>query len=107
MDHSTRARHIETALRSTLHADHIEILDRSARHAGHPGTASGAGHYAVLVVSSHFEGLSRVAAQRLVYDALADLMDTEIHALQLRTLTPSAWHQLPRSDAATDISKLS
>jgi BolA protein len=42
-------------------------------------------------VSEHFRGLSRVAAQRLVYEALAELMTHDIHALQMRTLTPERW----------------
>ena len=58
-------------------------------HAGHPGAASGAGHFRATIVSERFEGLSRVAAQRLVYQALDDEMGEHIHALAMRTLTPS------------------
>jgi acid stress-induced BolA-like protein IbaG/YrbA len=43
------------------------------------------------VVSSRFEGRSRVAAQRLVYEALGELMTTDIHAVEMRTLTPEQW----------------
>lgn len=82
-----RAR-IEAKLREKLEATHVEVIDDSALHAGHAGAASGAGHFRALVVSSRFAGLSRVAAQRLVYDALADEMGPEIHALSIRTLTP-------------------
>ena len=53
--------------------------------------ASGAGHFRATVVSARFEGLSRVARQRLVYDVLAAEMRSEIHALALRTLTPAEW----------------
>lgn len=69
----------------------MEVVDESHLHAGHAGAASGGGHFRALVVSTRFEGKNRVAAQRLVYDALAEMMESEIHALSLRTLTPNAW----------------
>ena len=89
-----RAHAIAERLRSDLGASHVEVIDDSARHAGHPGAASGAGHFRVLVVSDRFEGLQRVAKQRLVYRSLAELMDHEIHALQMQTLTPDEWRRV-------------
>jgi BolA protein len=86
-----RVRQIEQRLRERLGATHVEIVDDSARHADHLGAAGGGGHFRVLVVSPRFDGLSRVAAQRLVYGALADLMTSDIHALQMRTMTPEEW----------------
>ena len=87
---------IRTILETALDAAHVEIVDDSALHAGHLGAEGGGGHYRVLVVSPRFEGLSRVAAQRLVYRALGDLMTTDIHALEMRTFTPEQWRQLSR-----------
>lgn len=86
-----RAHHIATVLREKLAADHVEVLDQSALHEGHPGSQAGGGHFHVLVVSAVFEGLSRIAAQREVYQALGDLMESEIHALSMSTLTPEQW----------------
>ncbi len=86
-----RSARIDALLRETLAATHVEVVDDSAAHAGHAGAASGAGHFRVNVVSSRFEGQSRVASQRLVYGALAELMEREIHALAIRTFTPDAW----------------
>jgi BolA protein len=88
-----RAGIIRSTLEHVLDAEHVEIEDDSALHAGHLGAQGGGGHYRVLVVSPRFEGLSRVAAQRLVYQALGDLMASEIHALEMRTLTPNQWRQ--------------
>ena len=62
---------IEELLRQTLAAPVVEVEDESAQHAGHAGAASGGGHYRVTVVSPLFEGKSRVARHRMVYDALA------------------------------------
>ena len=66
----------------------VSIEDDSARHAGHPGAASGGGHYNLRVVSPLFEGKARIERHRLVYDALADLMQREIHALAMVLLAP-------------------
>ena len=82
---------IRTTLEDALEAEHVQVIDDSALHAGHLGAQGGGGHYRVLVVSSHFKGLSRVAAQRLIYHTLGELMTTDIHALEMRTLTPEQW----------------
>jgi BolA protein len=88
---SDRRTRIEQALRERLNAVHVEVVDESHLHAGHAGAASGAGHFRVTVVSPRFEGLSRVAAQRLVYGAIGELMGPEIHAFAMATFTPAAW----------------
>jgi BolA protein len=66
----------------------IDIEDDSARHAGHPGAASGGGHYRLRLVSHQFEGLSRLARHRLVYDSLGQMMQREVHALSMVLMTP-------------------
>jgi BolA protein len=90
MDEDRRAR-IERKLRERLGALHVEVVDESHLHVGHAGAASGAGHFRALVVSPRFDGLSLVAAQRLVYEALGDEMGSAIHALSVQTLTPERW----------------
>jgi BolA protein len=91
VDQTRRAQAIEDALMQKLAAQHVEVIDDSAVHANHPGARDGGGHFQILVVSERFQGLPRVAAQRLVYEALAELMVSDIHALQMRTLTPEKW----------------
>jgi BolA family transcriptional regulator, general stress-responsive regulator len=88
---SARAERIAARLRERLEAIHVEVEDESHRHAGHAGAAAGGGHFRALIVSPRFEGLSRVAAQRLVYTALSEEMQGEIHALVMTTFTPAAW----------------
>jgi acid stress-induced BolA-like protein IbaG/YrbA len=46
-------------------------------------------HFSALIVSPAFEGKSRVARHQLVYAALGERMREEVHALSMRTLTPS------------------
>ena len=83
-----RRTRIEQKLRERLGASQVRVVDDSAAHAGHAGAASGAGHFRAFVESERFAGLSRVAAQRLVYEALEDEMGSAIHALSIRTAAP-------------------
>ena len=69
-------------------AERVEVIDESHLHVGHAGAASGGGHFRATIVSHRFAGLSRVAAQRLVYEALADELESEIHALSISALVP-------------------
>ena len=87
-DHAERKARIEAKLRERLGASQVEVVDEGHLHAGHAGARGGAGHFRVVIVSSRFEGLTALAAQRLVYDALSDEMGEEIHALSIRTRTP-------------------
>ena len=79
-----RAR-LEELLAPTL----VEVIDESFQHAGHAG-ADGSGygtHFRVRIASPMFEGRSRVARHRLVYDALQVFVDRGIHALAIETLS--------------------
>jgi BolA protein len=89
-----RAEIIRQTLETALEAEHVSIEDDSALHAGHLGAQGGGGHYRVLIVSARFEGLTRVASQRLVYQALGELMNSDIHALEMRTFTPDQWAEI-------------
>ena len=53
---------------------------------GDDGT--GESHWTVVVESAAFAGLNRVARQRLVNQALADLLATRIHALAIKARAP-------------------
>ncbi len=46
-------------------------------------------HFEALIVSPLFEGKRLVQRHQIVYRALGDRMREEIHALSMRTLTPS------------------
>lgn len=72
---------------AVLAPTHVDIHDDSAAHAGHAGARDGS-HFDVLIVSEAFTGKNRIQRQRMVYEALGDLMQAGIHALAMRTLTP-------------------
>lgn len=48
-------------------------------------------HFQALIVSSAFEGKSRVQRHQLVYAALGERMREEVHALSMKTLTPAEY----------------
>jgi acid stress-induced BolA-like protein IbaG/YrbA len=50
-------------------------------------------HFSAAVVSEAFRGLSMVKAHQLIYQALGNKMQSEIHALAIKTYTPEAWEQ--------------
>lgn len=73
----------------------ISVRDDSAQHAGHAGASAG-GHYSVAIVAAAFAGKARVARHRMVYDALAEVMQRGIHALAITALTPEEAAALPQ-----------
>lgn len=53
-------------------------------------TVEGDGHhFEANIVATEFEGKSRIQRHQLVYAALGDKMKAEVHALSMKTLTPS------------------
>ncbi len=76
---------LHAALLQALAPTQLEVLDESAAHAGHAG-ANGLGHgthFRVRIASPRFDGLNRVAAHRLVYDALQPWIAAGLHALAI------------------------
>ena len=72
---------------AALEPESLELLDESGLHIGHPG-AKGGGHFRLTIVSPRFAGQPRLARHRMVYEALAPLMQRDIHALALITHAP-------------------
>jgi len=66
----------------------LELDDESYKHAGHEGAKDGRGHYRLLIVSDNFIGMNLLQRHRSVYKALGDLMQTDIHALNIEAFTP-------------------
>jgi len=76
-------------LEQALAPSRLELRDDSAQHAGHAGAAPGGNtHWHVTIVAAAFEGKPVVARHRLVYQALGDLMQNPIHALQISARAP-------------------
>ena len=84
---ASRVERIRAVVQDSLHPVRLEIRDDSAAHVGHAG-GGGMGHFHLRIVSEAFSGKSLVERHRLVHDALAALLQTDIHALALITKTP-------------------
>lgn len=66
----------------------LQITDESHKHAGH-ASAKGGGHFVVEIVADAFEDKSLIQRHRLVYDAMGNAMESEIHALSIKASTPA------------------
>jgi BolA family transcriptional regulator, general stress-responsive regulator len=83
VEHAMRAR------LAVLQPLRLDLRDESAQHAGHAGARpSGGSHWQLTIVSEAFRGRNPVARHRMVYEALGDLMERDIHALRIEALAP-------------------
>jgi len=84
-----RQSRISAELQDRFNPTELLIKDQSQLHAGHEGAKDGKGHFDVTIVSNAFEGQNRIQRHRMVYDALTQLLHTDIHALRIKAFTPS------------------
>lgn len=86
---------IRRKLTEALSPERIELVDDSARHAGHhheggmDAKPGGESHFNLTVVSSAFEGQTRVMRQRAVNAVLREELAGPVHALSIKALTPA------------------
>ena len=92
-----RRERIERAVRDVFAPVQLEVRDDSGQHAVPKGSES---HWALLIVSGAFEGLTRVARHRAVYGALSDELTSGVHALKLETFTPAEWAAKDSAEAS-------
>ncbi|MCM8534403.1 MAG: BolA family transcriptional regulator [Lentisphaeraceae bacterium] len=70
----------------------LEIIDESHLHAGHMGAVEGVStHFRVKIVSEKFEGVPKIKQHKLVYKALEEQLNGDVHALALNTIKKSKW----------------
>ncbi|MGI9200919.1 MAG: BolA family protein [Woeseiaceae bacterium] len=86
---SDRVKMIENRLVDAFSPSKILVKDQSHLHAGHAGAQDGKGHFDVMLVSSKFDGQSRINRHRMVYDALNSLMQSDVHALRINAISPA------------------
>ena len=85
---SDRVELIRARLFAALAPTELVVEDDSHKHVGHVGARDGRGHFRVRVLSAAFEGKAPLARHRIVYAALGELMQTDIHALSIDAQTP-------------------
>lgn len=69
---------LQTRIRQSLPDAEVQIDDPDGAH------------LSAIITSSSFAGLTRIQQHRLVYQALGDAFETDLHALQLQTRIPQA-----------------
>lgn len=89
----SRDQKLRRRLEKAFQPQELFVKDQSQLHIGHAGARDGKGHYDVTIVSAAFTGVSRIRRHRMVYDAISDLLQSDIHALRIRAFTPAERNQ--------------
>ncbi|MDC8015910.1 BolA family protein [Tahibacter soli] len=85
---SERLERIRARIADALTPQALDVIDESHKHVGHEGARDGRGHFRVRVVAEAFRGKAPLARHRMVYEAVGDLMQTDIHALAIEARAP-------------------
>jgi stress-induced morphogen len=88
---------LRSLISQTFAPIHYELINESAKHYGHLEGPSTETHFKALIVSTKFEGLSRVRRQQMVYALVSPFLEANggtLHALAMTTVTPDEWATL-------------
>ncbi len=86
---TNRVETIRQALEKALSPSQLEIEDQSHLHVGHAGARDGRGHFHITVAAAAFVDQSLMSRHRMIYAALGQLMETDIHALSITATEPN------------------
>ena len=73
---------VKKLLSAQINCEHIEVSGEDLRH------------YEALVVSEAFEGMMKIKRHRMIYQALGQHMESDIHALTIKALTPAEYQKI-------------
>ena len=73
------AQELQERIESALPGANVRVED----------TTGGGDHFRAEIVSDRFEGLTRIQQHQLIYDVFGDEVGGAIHALSIKTQTPS------------------
>lgn len=85
-DNTARIERMQQLISDSLQPQQLEIIDDSHKHIGHAGAKGGLGHFTVIIKSDALEGKRMIQQHRMIYDALGDMMQTDIHALAIKVI---------------------
>lgn len=85
-DNTSRVEKMHQLISDALQPEQLEIIDDSHKHIGHEGAKGGLGHFTVLIKSDALEGKRMLQQHRMIYNALGDMMQTDIHALAIKVI---------------------
>ncbi len=89
---------VERAIReklAVLGSEFLDLVNESRRHHRPEGAET---HFKLLLVSSQFDGMSRLQRQQRVYELLKAEMSGPVHALTMKLFSPKEWAALPEAD---------
>ena len=84
-----RVDRIRAYLKAEFTPEVLEIKDDSHLHEGHAGAKEGKGHFHVRIVSERFLNTRPIERHRMVFEALGNMMQTDIHALSVAASPPN------------------
>lgn len=84
MNEDARVAMIRERLTAALAPESLDIVDESHKHTGHEGAKGGGGHFLVTIVADVFKDKRPLERHRMVYEALGEAMNKEIHALSIK-----------------------
>ncbi len=91
----TMDQHLKQKLTDGFQPSQLIIENQSHLHAHHASSPNnGSSHYFITIIADGFDGHSKIARQKLVYQLLKEEMAGPIHALSLRCLTPQEYESL-------------
>ena len=75
--------------------DELQTLIAAGLSCEHLDVSGDGSHWYATMVSSAFEGLSRIKRHHLAYTTVGNRIQTgEVHALSMKTYTPAEWTAL-------------
>ncbi|AHX11670.1 bolA-like family protein [Neorickettsia helminthoeca str. Oregon] len=77
---------IENAIRSALNVVYCDVKNTSEEHFGHTGYSKNS-HFEVVVVSSDFDGLTRVVRHKMLFKILEKYLNNGVHAISMKLWT--------------------
>lgn len=86
MNAEQRLEEIQARLQRAFEPESLLVEDEGHLHVGHEGARDGRGHFRIMLVSRHFNGMGMLARHRAVYAALGELMQSDIHALAIEAV---------------------
>lgn len=92
----SRQKDIQGLLNDSFEVEFLEVLNESHTHSVPPNSET---HFKVTLVSSDFDGMSKVKRHQSIYALVGGLMQAGLHALALHLYTPAEWSTLESSEA--------
>ncbi len=87
----TMAERIHRSLTAAFQPTFLDLVNESHLHSVPKGSET---HFRLVLVSTAFEGKSRVQRARLVHEALESELKSGVHALTQRLHTPDEWAEM-------------